>query len=312
MVECDPKLCRAADQCQNQRFKKRQYVLSKPFKTESAGWGLRALNDVKKGQFVIEYVGELIDEEECQRRLKSAADNNQTNFYFLTIDKDTIIDAGPKGNLARFMNHSCQPNCETQKWMVNGATRVGLFAVNDIPAGTELTFNYNLDCRGNEKTRCVCGQPNCSGFIGVRPNKTEDPLNKKAGTNGQPNGKKKRKRSEKKPTVVDSEDHCFSCGEGGDLIMCDRKGCPKSYHLECLKLEQIPKGKWECPRHFCDICGKSATALCSYCPNSVCRTHADPSKLTVCQHLTKVTFNLTCSIKLTATGRRRTHVFRPF
>lgn len=50
--------------------------------------------------------------------------------------QDRIIDAGPKGNYSRFMNHSCQPNCETQKWTVNGDTRVGLFAVCDIPAGT--------------------------------------------------------------------------------------------------------------------------------------------------------------------------------
>lgn len=49
--------------------------------------------------------------------------------------KDRIIDAGPKGNEARFMNHSCQPNCETQKWTVNGDTRVGLFALTEIPAG---------------------------------------------------------------------------------------------------------------------------------------------------------------------------------
>ena len=49
--------------------------------------------------------------------------------------QDRIIDAGPKGNYSRFMNHSCQPNCETQKWTVNGDTRVGLFAVCHIPAG---------------------------------------------------------------------------------------------------------------------------------------------------------------------------------
>lgn len=49
--------------------------------------------------------------------------------------KDRIIDAGPKGNYSRFMNHSCQPNCETQKWTVNGDTRVGLFAICDVPAG---------------------------------------------------------------------------------------------------------------------------------------------------------------------------------
>lgn len=49
--------------------------------------------------------------------------------------QDRIIDAGPKGNQARFMNHCCQPNCETQKWTVNGDTRVGLFALEDIPTG---------------------------------------------------------------------------------------------------------------------------------------------------------------------------------
>lgn len=50
------------------------------------------------------------------------------------LDKDRIIDAGPKGNVSRFMNHSCDPNCETQKWTVNGDTRVGLFAIKDIEA----------------------------------------------------------------------------------------------------------------------------------------------------------------------------------
>lgn len=55
----------------------------------------------------------------------------------LAVRQDRIIDAGPKGNQARFMNHSCQPNCETQKWTVSGDTRVGLFALMDIPAGAE-------------------------------------------------------------------------------------------------------------------------------------------------------------------------------
>lgn len=54
--------------------------------------------------------------------------------------QDRIIDAGPKGNYSRFMNHSCQPNCETLKWTVNGDTRVGLFAVCDIPAGIPIGF----------------------------------------------------------------------------------------------------------------------------------------------------------------------------
>lgn len=59
----------------------------------------------------------------------------ESNLECVDLLKDRIIDAGPKGNYSRFMNHSCQPNCETQKWTVNGDTRVGLFAVRDIPVG---------------------------------------------------------------------------------------------------------------------------------------------------------------------------------
>lgn len=59
--------------------------------------------------------------------------------------QDRIIDAGPKGNYSRFMNHSCQPNCETLKWTVNGDTRVGLFAVCDIPAGTLHSGQHSDD-----------------------------------------------------------------------------------------------------------------------------------------------------------------------
>lgn len=113
--------------------------------------------DVKKGQFVIEYVGELIDEATCQERVRKGEDI--TNYYMLTIDKDCIIDAGPMGNLSRFMNHSCDPNCETQKWTVNGDVRVGLFASREIKAGEELTFDYQLDCLGefgNQSCVVIC------------------------------------------------------------------------------------------------------------------------------------------------------------
>ena len=138
MYECNSSNCKVGDKCCNQRFRKREYIKTKPFNTVQRGWGLRTQEDIKKGAFVVEYVGEIIDEEECSRRLEEKTAKNDHNFYFLTIDKDRIIDAGPSGNLARFMNHSCQPNCETQKWVVNGSTRVGLFALEDIPKGGSL------------------------------------------------------------------------------------------------------------------------------------------------------------------------------
>ena len=53
----------------------------------------------------------------------------------MTMDNNRMLDAGPRGNIARFVNHSCDPNSETQKWTVNGDTRIGLFALKDLPAG---------------------------------------------------------------------------------------------------------------------------------------------------------------------------------
>lgn len=107
--------------------------------------------------------------------------------------------------------------------------------------------------------------------------------------------KKKQQRKLEKETV--SEDFCFRCTEGGELVVCDFKNCSKVYHLECLKLSAPPKGKnkifrlklfffriiivqnlfsgqWTCPWHHCDVCGRKASQFCSVCPNSLCSTHA--------------------------------------
>ncbi|XP_059497133.1 histone-lysine N-methyltransferase NSD3 isoform X4 [Stegostoma tigrinum] len=270
MYECHPLVCPAGESCQNQCFTKRLYPETELVRTEGRGWGLCTKVDIKKGQFVTEYVGELIDEEECRNRIKHAHESNVTNFYLLTLTKDRIIDAGPKGNYSRFMNHSCNPNCETQKWTVNGDTRVGLFALCDIEAGSELTFNYNLDCLGNGKTVCKCGAPNCSGYLGVRPKTAAATANEEKAKNAK---KKMKKRKTKIDVRKTHEDYCYRCCDGGELVMCDKKDCPKAYHLSCLNLTKPPFGKWECPWHHCDECGKSSTSFCDFCPNSYCKEH---------------------------------------
>ncbi|XP_076824009.1 uncharacterized protein LOC143470047 isoform X2 [Clavelina lepadiformis] len=269
MYECHPNVCPAGDKCQNQHFQKRDYPPSEVFKTTWGGWGLRTKVPVKKGEFVNEYVGELVDNEECLRRIEQAHKNNVTNFYMLTIDKDRIIDAGPKGNFSRFMNHSCDPSCETQKWAVNGDTRVGLFARCDILAGQELTFNYNLDCLGNDKTPCMCGSNNCSGFIGVRPKPQIG-----NGSNGNQKNKRKRKRADSR-LVPKHDDFCFRCRQTGTLVCCDVRACQRAFCLSCLRLTKPPFGKWECPWHHCDFCGRRAQSFCHFCPNSFCASHVN-------------------------------------
>nr|XP_040052368.1 histone-lysine N-methyltransferase NSD3 isoform X3 [Gasterosteus aculeatus aculeatus] len=268
--ECHPQVCPAGDSCENQCFSKRLYAETEVIKTDGRGWGLQTNQALRKGDFVTEYVGEVIDAEECQQRIKRAHENHVADFYMLTLTKDRVIDAGPKGNSSRFMNHSCRPNCETQKWTVNGDVRIGLFTLCDVEAGTELTFNYNLHCVGNRRSSCHCGSDNCSGFLGVQPTSAVVMEKEEKARNAKLKPKKRKLRPEGKQT---HEYCCFCCGEGGELVMCDRKDCPKAYHLLCLNLTKPPYGRWECPWHDCSQCGAPASSLCDFCPSSFCRDH---------------------------------------
>ncbi len=80
----------------------------------------------------------------------------------------SVIDAGPRGNLSRFANHSCDPNLRTEKWNISGDLRVGLFATRAIEAGEELTFEYGVESefRGDTIFHCLCGAETCTGFMG--------------------------------------------------------------------------------------------------------------------------------------------------
>ncbi|EDS43877.1 set domain protein [Culex quinquefasciatus] len=96
---------------------------------------LIAQEDIHQGQFVIEYVGEVINNEELARRIKQKQDQKVENYYFLTMNTGLTTDSGPKGNMARFIYHSCEPNCETLLWKVGGSQYVWLFDLRDLKAG---------------------------------------------------------------------------------------------------------------------------------------------------------------------------------
>lgn len=106
LVECSPDICPAGVKCKNQCFVQRLYPSMEPFHTNSKGWGLRSLEPIKSNQFVIEYVGEIIDAAEYRRRLQRKKDLKNENYYFLTIDPNRMIDAEHKGNISRFMSES--------------------------------------------------------------------------------------------------------------------------------------------------------------------------------------------------------------
>ncbi|CAI9116495.1 OLC1v1017657C1 [Oldenlandia corymbosa var. corymbosa] len=167
-TECTPGYCPCNDFCKNQKFQKCEYVKTKLFQTEGRGWGLLADEDIKAGQFVIEYCGEVISLEEAKQRVQSYESEGLRDAYIISLNCNNFIDATKKGSLARFINHSCLPNCETRKWTVLGETRVGIFANVDICSGTELTYNYNFEWYGGATVRCLCGAANCCKFLGAR------------------------------------------------------------------------------------------------------------------------------------------------
>ncbi|XP_057773185.1 histone-lysine N-methyltransferase ASHH2-like [Salvia miltiorrhiza] len=173
-IECVRGTCPCGELCSNQQFQKRTYAKLKWLRCGKKGFGLQSLQDISEGQFLIEYIGEVLDVHTHEARQKEYALQGHKHFYFMTLNGSEVIDACAKGNLGRFINHSCDPNCRTEKWMVNGEVCVGLFAVRDIKKGEEVTFDYNyVRVFGAAAKKCVCGSPNCRGYIGGDPTKSE-------------------------------------------------------------------------------------------------------------------------------------------
>lgn len=165
-VECLTADCRCGEDCQNQRFQRKEYADLEVVKTEKKGYGLRAKRSIPAEAFVYEYIGEVVEEEAFRKRMNRYHDERIPHFYFMMLQRDEYLDATKKGGIARFINHSCNPNCYVAKWHVGKHMRMGIFAQRDILKGEELTFNYNVDRYGNEAQPCYCGEPNCVGQLG--------------------------------------------------------------------------------------------------------------------------------------------------
>lgn len=158
--------CGCGSDCQNQRFQQRQYASVAVIQTEKKGYGLRAESDLHANDFIFEYIGEVINEAHFRRRMIQYDEEGIKHFYFMSLSKGEFVDATKKGNLGRFCNHSCSPNCYVDKWVVGDKLRMGIFAERNIKAGEELVFNYNVDRYGADPQPCYCAEPNCTGYIG--------------------------------------------------------------------------------------------------------------------------------------------------
>lgn len=137
------------------------------------GLGVFATRAIKKGARIAEYLGDRISHNEADRRYDSKDETDNHTFLF-SVDRGLVIDAGVNGNDARYINHSCDPNCES----VIEDRRVFVDAIRNIKLGEELTYDYQI---GREKGdppnvdeiyACRCGAKDCRGTMLWPPKKT--------------------------------------------------------------------------------------------------------------------------------------------
>jgi hypothetical protein len=134
------------------------------------GRGAFATRRIRKGARIIEYTGERISQDEADKRYDDEAMGRHHTFLF-TLDDDTVIDAAVDGNEARFINHSCDPNCQA---LIEGK-QIFIYALKDISPGTELVYDYayeraeGMDEESEALYVCRCGAKNCRGTILAPP-----------------------------------------------------------------------------------------------------------------------------------------------
>ncbi|EME50278.1 SET-domain-containing histone methyltransferase-like protein [Dothistroma septosporum NZE10] len=200
IYECNDN-CRCGPICKSRVVQKGRKVPLTVFKTPNRGWGVYCSEDLIQGEFIDTYLGEVITNAEADKREGKSGKEKNSYFYWLdkflgdpldgaqelTEEMCYVVDGQYMGNVTRFINHSCEPNCRqyTISYNKNDIRLYSLafFAYEDIPAGTELTFDYQdedeveyeaavqrreeAECKPESKgrVRCSCGAPKCRGFL---------------------------------------------------------------------------------------------------------------------------------------------------
>jgi SET domain-containing protein len=132
------------------------------------GKGVFAARDIPAETCILEYRGRRITPEEADER-PSSDPNDPSHTFFFSLSSGLIIDGGQRGNDARWINHSCAPNCEARE--NDDGTRLYIYTLRDIAEGEELFFDYALQVDGRktkklkEQYRCLCGTPQCRGTM---------------------------------------------------------------------------------------------------------------------------------------------------
>ena len=165
-TECGPS-CHLNEKCSNAAIQKHlSPAVVERFMTKEKGWGIRTKTAIPGGTFIMEYLGEVVTDKEFKRRMQTDYQKD-SHHYCLHLGEGLVIDGHRMGGECRFVNHSCKPNCEMQKWSVNGVYRMGLFSLKSLPVDEELSYDYNFSLfNPHEGQACRCNTENCRGVIG--------------------------------------------------------------------------------------------------------------------------------------------------
>lgn len=183
IFECNTR-CKCPSDCQNRVIQNGITTKLEVFHSERKGLGLRTLENIDHGMFVCEYAGEIISFDEAKLRTKRQTEHDMN--YIIVVREHhgkgvmaTHVDPTYRGNIGRYLNHSCCPNLAMVPVRVNTMVpKMCLFANRDIPSQTELNFDYghssSLSNTGNvelpDSTKpCHCGAYSCKGYLPYEP-----------------------------------------------------------------------------------------------------------------------------------------------
>eukprot|EP00916_Digyalum_oweni_P022502 GHVL01037298.1.p1 GENE.GHVL01037298.1~~GHVL01037298.1.p1 ORF type:complete len:532 (+),score=101.88 GHVL01037298.1:11-1606(+) len=144
-TECNTTNCLYKD-CHNRDISKRNFKKLQVVPAPGKGQGVVTTENIEPGELVYEYVGEVMNRDQWVQRAEELNENNTPHWYMMEIPHPTgtyVIDASRRGNIARYINHSCNPNCQAERWQVNGTTRIGIFARNKISELEENAIFWN-------------------------------------------------------------------------------------------------------------------------------------------------------------------------
>ncbi|KAJ5142070.1 Histone-lysine N-methyltransferase [Penicillium atrosanguineum] len=130
-------------------------------------WGLYAEENISANDMIIEYVGEKVRQQVADMRERRYLKSGIGSSYLFRIDENTVIDATKRGGIARFINHSCTPNCTAKIIKVDGSKRIVIYALRDIERDEELTYDYKFEREwgSDDRIPCLCGSVGCKGFL---------------------------------------------------------------------------------------------------------------------------------------------------